>query len=132
VRKDLDRRLVFVDFAEIKFISALHGTGVGDLFPLIDAAYRSAMQKMSTPELTRILEDAISTHQPPLVSGRRVKLRYAHAGGHNPPLIVIHGKQTKSLPGSYSRFLQGFYRKALRLVGTPIRIVFKDAENPYK
>jgi GTPase len=131
VRSDLERRLTFVDFAEIKFISALHGTGVGELFPLIDAAHRSASQEMSTSELTRILEEAISTHQPPMVHGRRVKLRYAHAGGHNPPLIVIHGKQTKSLPGSYSRYLQSFYRKALRLVGTPIRIVFRDAENPY-
>lgn len=131
VRRDLERRLAFVDFAEIKFISALHGTGVGELFPLINAAYRSAKQEMSTPELTRILEHAVNTHQPPMVHGRRIKLRYAHAGGHNPPLIVIHGKQTKSLPESYRRYLEGIYRKTLGLVGTPVRIVFKDAENPY-
>lgn len=131
VQRELERRLVFVDFAEVKFISALHGTGVGELFPLVDAAYASAMRKLATPELTRILEDAIATHQPPLVHGRRIKLRYAHSGGHNPPIIVIHGKQTRSLPDAYRRFLESYYRKTLRLVGTPIRIVFKDAENPY-
>jgi len=131
VRVGLDRRLVFVDFAEIKFISALHGTGVGELYPLIEKAYASATQELSTSELTRLLEKAVATHQPPLVQGRRVKLRYAHAGGHNPPTIIIHGKQTTKLPNSYRRFLESFYRKALRMSGTPIRIQFKDAFNPY-
>lgn len=131
VRHELKRRLTFADFAEIKFISALHGTGVGELYPLIEAAYASAMQKMSTPELTRILEQAIAAHQPPLVSGRRIKLRYAHAGGHNPPVIVIHGKQTKSLPESYRRYLISVYREKLHLTGTPIQIEFRDSFNPY-
>lgn len=131
VKMGLDRRLVFVDFAKTKFISALHGTGVGELYPLIEEAYAAATQELITSELTRLLEKAVATHQPPLVSGRRVKLRYAHAGGHNPPTIIIHGKQTSKLPGSYRRFLESFYRKALRMVGTPIRIEFRDAINPY-
>jgi len=131
VKRGLDRRLSFVNFAKIKFISALHGTGVGELFPLIEKAYKSATLEVSTSELTRLLEQAIATHQPPLVQGRRVRLRYAHPGGHNPPVIVIHGKQTKALPNSYRRYLESFYRKALRMTGTPIRIAFKDSENPY-
>lgn len=131
IHNDLERRLAFANFAKIKFISALHGTGVGDLFTLVDEAYFAATKALSTPQLTRILEQAIATHQPPLVKGRRVKLRYAHAGGHNPPTIVIHGKQTHALPGSYQRYLESFFRKTLHLVGTPIRIIFRDSENPY-
>lgn len=131
VKSELERRLVFVNFAAVKFISALHGTGVGELYPLIEAAYKSAMQKLSTPQLTRILEGAVAAHQPPLVRGRRIKLRYAHAGGNNPPLIVIHGKQTRNLPDSYRRYLASVYRDRLQLVGTPIRIELKDDDNPY-
>ena len=131
VRTDISRRLVFADFVKVKFISALHGTGVGELYPLIEEAYESAYQKFSTSQLTRILEQAIASHQPPMVKGRRIKLRYAHAGGHNPPIIVIHGKQTQSLPGSYKRYLENFYRKALNLTGTPIKIEFRDSDNPY-
>ncbi len=131
IHRELSRRLVFIDYAEIKFISALHGTGVGELYPLIEEAYASATRPLVTSELTRILEQAIATHQPPLVQGRRIKLRYAHAGGHNPPYIIIHGKQTRSLPDSYRRYLESFYRKALHLVGTPVRIEFRDSVNPY-
>lgn len=131
VRTGLDRRLVFVNFAKIKFISALHGTGVGELYPLIEDAYLAATKNLSTSELTRLLEQAVATHQPPLVHGRRVKLRYAHPGGHNPPVIVIHGKQTSALPNAYKRFLESFYRKALKMSGTPIRIEFRDSANPY-
>lgn len=131
VQKELDRRLNFVKFAAIKFISALHGTGVGELYPLIEEADASARCEMTTHQLTEILEQAVAAHQPPLVKGRRIKLRYAHPGGHNPPCIVIHGKQTKSLPRSYHRYLESFYRKALHLVGTPIRIELRDSENPY-
>lgn len=131
VRTGLDRRLVFVNFAKIKFISALHGTGVGELYPLIEEAYLAATKHLSTSELTRLLEQAVATHQPPLVRGRRVKLRYAHPGGHNPPVIVIHGKQTAALPNSYKRFLESFYRKALKMIGTPVRLEFRDSANPY-
>jgi GTP-binding protein len=131
VRRGLDRRLDFIDFAKIRFISALHGTGVGDLFNDVKKAYDSAMKKLSTPIITRILERAVKQHQPPIVRGHRIKLRYAHAGGSNPPIIVIHGNQTKSLPQSYLRYLQGFFRKALRLIGTPIQLELKESENPY-
>jgi len=132
IKNKLDRKLVFIDFAEIKFISALHGTGVGDLFGDIRRAYDSAMKDMPTPLLTKILEKAVIKHQPPLVGGRRIKLRYAHAGGHNPPLIIIHGTQTEKLPDSYRRYLSGVYRKALKLIGTPVQISFKEGANPFR
>lgn len=131
VRSELHRRLSFVDFAEIHFISARHGTGIGHLFEAVDRAYESAMRSLSTSELTRMLEDAIATHQPPLVRGRRIKLRYAHQGGRNPPVIVIHGNQTEAVPDSYKRFLVNHFRAALRLRGTPLRIEFKSGANPY-
>lgn len=131
VKRGLDRRLVFVDFAEIHFISALHGTGVGHLFEAVDRAYASATKILPTPLVSKILEKAVIKHQPPLVQGRRIKLRYAHVGGHNPPIIVIHGNQTKNLPEAYRRYLSSTYRKALKLVGTPIRIQLKDSNNPF-
>lgn len=132
VRKELDRRLTFVDYAPKYFISALRGMGVGDLFSGINLVYQSAMKKMSTPILTRILQKALEEHQPPLVHGRRVKLRYAHAGGHNPPVIVLHGTQTESLPIAYQRYLMNTFRDRLKLVGTPVRLELKNSENPYK
>ena len=128
----MERRLPFLDFAERYFISALHGSGVGDLFAAVEAAYKAAVIKVATPELTRLLERAVHDHQPPLVRGRRIKLRYAHQGGQNPPVIVIHGNQTSRLPQSYKRYLTNYFRKALRLVGTPIRLEFKTGDNPYK
>lgn len=132
VEKELDRRLSFVRFAKIFYISALHGSGVGDLFPAIDAAYRSATRKLSTPKLTDMLARAVEEHQPPAVMGRRIKLRYAHAGGSNPPIIVIHGNQTQALPLSYQRYLANYFRDALSLVGTPLRIELRNSENPFK
>jgi GTP-binding protein len=132
VKYELGRRLQFVDFASLHFISALHGTGVGELFKPILNAYRSATRHFATPELTRILEQAVAAHQPPLVRGRRIKLRYAHQGGRNPPMIVIHGNQTKDVPATYRRYLANVYRKALRLEGTPVRIDFKTGANPYE
>lgn len=131
VRDSLDRRLTFIDFAPLHFISALHGTGVGDLFPSIDKAYASANRQIKTPMATRILQAAVEKFPPPLAGGRRIKLRYAHVGGHNPPLIVIHGNQTDSVPVSYRKYLEREFRHRLRLVGTPIRIEFKTGENPY-
>ncbi|MFZ0219991.1 MAG: ribosome biogenesis GTPase Der [Candidatus Aquirickettsiella sp.] len=126
VKKDLDRRLQFVTFAKLIFISALHGTGVGNLFALIQQAYRSATHSLSTSHLTRLLEQAVNAHQPPLSRGRSVKLRYAHPGGYNPPIILIHGQHASFLPASYRRYLENFYRKALKIIGSPIRIEFKD------
>ncbi|MBL1276114.1 MAG: ribosome biogenesis GTPase Der [Ectothiorhodospiraceae bacterium] len=132
VKYELGRKLQFVDFAKLFFISALHGTGVGDLFKPIQKAYASATRQFTTPELTRILERAVENHQPPLVRGRRIKLRYAHQGGRNPPMIVIHGNQTKDVPDAYRRYLQNVYRKALQLEGTPVRIDFKTGVNPFE
>ncbi len=132
VKYELERKLQFVDFAKLFFISALHGTGVGDLFKPIHKAYVSATRHFSTPELTRILERAVENHQPPLVRGRRIKLRYAHQGGRNPPTIVIHGNQTKDVPDAYRRYLQNCFRKALKLEGTPVRIEFKTGVNPFE
>ncbi len=132
VRSALDRRLTFVSFARIHYISALHGSGVGNIFSSINSAYRSATKKLSTPQLTDILERAVEAHQPPLVQGRRIKLRYAHAGGSNPPVIVIHGNQTQALPASYQRYLANFYRESLGLVGTPIRIQLRSGANPFE
>jgi len=131
-RDQLERRLPFLDFAGRYFISALHGSGVGDLFDAVQTAYRAAVRKISTPELTRLLEQAVHDHQPPLVRGRRIKLRYAHQGGQNPPIIVIHGNQTARLPQTYKRYLNNYFRKVLRLVGTPIRLEFKTGDNPYE
>ena len=120
-----------MDFADVHFISALHGSGVGTLFSSIDAAYASAVLPMGTNRLTRILEDAVSEHPPPLVNGRRIKLRYAHAGGRNPPRVVIHGNQTDRVPDSYRRYLEKTFSRVLELTGTPLRVEFRGGENPY-
>ncbi|WP_391089292.1 ribosome biogenesis GTPase Der [Vibrio sp. NH-UV-68] len=132
VKKELDRRLGFVDFARIHFISALHGTGVGHLFESVQEAYKSATTRVGTSVLTRIMKMATEDHQPPLVRGRRVKLKYAHAGGYNPPIVVIHGNQVNELPDSYKRFLMNYFRKSLEIMGTPIRIQFQSSENPFE
>jgi GTP-binding protein len=131
VKKQIEIKLSFLEFAEKHPISALHGSGVGKLFDVVHSLYDSAMVDMSTPVLTRILNDAITSHQPPLVSGRRIKLKYAHQGGRNPPVVVIHGVQTDSLPGAYKRYLMNYFREQLQLKGTPIRLVFKSPENPF-
>lgn len=132
VRQELSRRLLFANFAKIRFISALHGSGVGGLFKDIDQAYASATQTFSTPQLTRLLQELVVKHTPPLVNGRRIKLRYAHAGGQNPPLIVIHGNQVASLPESYKRYLTNAFSAHLKLVGTPLKMEFKGGDNPYQ
>ncbi len=131
IRSELERRLQFIDFAEVHFISALHGTGVGHLYESINSAYHSATQKLQTHRLTQILEGVVYDHAPPMVQGRRIKLRYAHAGGSNPPIIVIHGNQTDKVPTSYQRYLQKVFVRELELIGTPVRIEFRSSENPY-
>jgi GTP-binding protein len=132
VKREIDLKLPFLDFAEFFFISALHGTGVGDLFGAVNRANAAAHSDLSTPELTRVLEKAVFDHQPPLVRGRRIKLRYAHQGGRNPPVIVIHGNQTEHLPQSYHRYLVNVFRKAFRLQGTPVRLELKTGTNPFE
>ena len=131
VKADIERRFDFVPYVKVHLISALHGTGVNSLYPSILRAYQSAMFKVSTNRLTRILEDAIAAHPPPMVSGRRIKLRYAHLGGHNPPVVVIHGNQTGSLPNSYRRYLENEFRNVFKLEGTPLKVEFKLNSNPY-
>ncbi|MCU8643884.1 ribosome biogenesis GTPase Der, partial [Escherichia coli] len=117
--------------ARVHFISALHGSGVGNLFESVREAYDSSTRRVGTSMLTRIMTMAVEDHQPPLVRGRRVKLKYAHAGGYNPPIVVIHGNQVKDLPDSYKRYLMNYFRKSLDVMGSPIRIQFKEGENPY-
>jgi GTP-binding protein len=131
IRRELDVKLGFLDFTRPRFISALHGTGVGRLLEEVAHVHAAARRELPTPALNRVLEDAISAHQPPLVRGRRIKLRYAHQGGRNPPTIVVHGNQTRDLPDAYRRFLINRFRKAFQLHGTPIRLELRTGENPY-
>lgn len=131
IRRELEIKLPFLDFAKIHYISALHGTGVGELYASIKKAYASAMRKLPTRELTELLESLLFAHQPPMIRGRRIKLRYAHQGGKNPPVIVIHGNQVDEVPNSYKRYLENGFRKQLKLEGTPVRIEFKGGENPF-
>lgn len=131
MKSEIDRRLGFVDFARIHFISALHGTGVGHLYESVEEAFDSATTRISTSMVTKILDMAVFDHQPPMHNGRRIKLKYAHAGGYNPPLIVIHGNQVKHLPQSYKRYLMNYYRKSLKIMGTPIKIEFRETTNPF-
>lgn len=131
VKTELDRRLGFIDFARIHFISALHGTGVGHLYDSVEEAFVSATKRISTSMVTKILDMAVFDHQPPVHQGRRIKLKYAHAGGYNPPIIVIHGNMAKQLPASYKRYLMNYYRKSLKIMGTPIRIEFRETSNPF-
>lgn len=131
IKTELDRRLGFIDFARIHFISALHGTGVGHLYESVEEAFVSATKRISTAMVTKILDMAVFDHQPPMHQGRRIKLKYAHAGGYNPPIIVIHGNLAKKLPQSYKRYLMNYYRKSLKMMGTPIRVLFKETSNPF-
>ncbi|MGH8129331.1 MAG: ribosome biogenesis GTPase Der [Steroidobacteraceae bacterium] len=131
IRGELALRLRFLEFARQHFISALHGSGVGELMDSIRAAHAAAMREMPTPELTRVLEAAIRQHQPPLVRGRRIRLRYAHQGGRNPPVIVIHGAQAERTPEDYRRYLVSCYREAFKLLGTPVRVDFRSEDNPF-
>jgi GTP-binding protein len=130
-RSTLERRLSFVSFAAQHFISARHGTGVGDLLGSVDQAYASAFKDLNTRYLTDLLEEAVFKHNPPLHHGRRVKLRYAHQGGRNPPIVVIHGNQTQHLPEVYRRYLINFFINKLKLKGTPLRIELKSGKNPF-
>lgn len=128
----LSRKLSFVQWAEAVRISAKHGSGLRELFGAIHRAHASATKVLGTAEVTRALEIAYETNPPPVVRGHVPKLRYAHAGGNNPPTIIVHGTRLRALPDSYKRYLENFFRKRFKLVGTPVRFVFKEGENPYK
>lgn len=132
IKRQIDVKLPFVNFAEKHPISALHGSGVGTLFDVVGKLYQSAMIDMSTPVLSSYLKLAVEAHQPPLVHGRRIKLKYAHQGGHNPPIVVIHGNQTDAVPSAYKRYLMNYFREQLGLKGTPLRIEFRSPQNPYQ
>ena len=131
IRRQLGLKLDFVPFSPMHFISARHGTGVGDVVADTIRAYEAAMREMRTPELNRTLEAAMTAHQPPLVHGRRIKLRYAHQGGKNPPRIVIHGNQTVHVPDAYSRYLANVFRKKFDLFATPVQLEFRSDSNPF-
>jgi len=131
VKAQLETQLYFVDFADKLPISARHGTGVGDLFDRIAPLYRQAQAEFAAHRLTRILQEAVTANPPPLVRGRRIRLKFAHQGGKNPPLIVIHGNQTEQVPESYRRYLGRVFRNRLELWGTPIRLEFRSGENPF-
>jgi len=131
VKHELETRLDFAKFARIHFISALHGTAVGDLYKSVEEAHGCAFTKWSTNKLTTLLEDALQDHQPPLVHGRRIKLRYAHLGGSNPPLFIVHGNQTNALPIAYKRYLENKFIKVLKIRGTPVRFEFRTSDNPF-
>ncbi len=132
LRSEARRRFAFAPFCPICRISALNGTGLGELLRRVDACHHSAFTSLTASGLTRELEHAVEHMPPPLVRGRRIKLRYAHQGGSNPPVIVVHGNQTELVPASYGRYLAGRFRAAFTLVGTPLRIEFRTGENPFK
>lgn len=127
----LERKLEFVAWARIVFLSAKHGSGLRELMRAVDRAGNAAARELSTSDLTRTLEKAVAGHQPPLVHGHSPKLRFAHPGGDHPPTVVIHGTRTKHIADSYRRYLENFFRKRYKLEGTPIRIEFREGENPF-
>lgn len=132
VKRDINRKLYFLDFAKFHFISALKERGIDGLFDSIQAAYNAAMIKMPTPKITRVLQSAIERQQPPRAGLVRPKMRYAHQGGMNPPVIVVHGNSLHAISDSYTRYLTQTFRKAFNLQGTPLRIQYNVSENPYE
>jgi len=131
IKSEMDRRLQFVNYANTHFISALHGSGVGNLYLSIHQAYRAAFERFSTRQMTRLLEDAIKDHPPPMANGRRIKMRYAHFGGNNPPRIIVHGNLVDKVPGHYTRYLEKVFRRELDLAGTPVVVEYRQGDNPY-
>ena len=131
VQRSIETRLAFLKFANIHFISAQKRQGLGPLWTSIAKAYQAANRKMSTPVLTRLLQQAVQFQSPKRAGMFRPKMRYAHQGGMNPPVIVIHGNSLEHVPDSYKRYLEGWFRKEFDLVGTPMRIEFKTSDNPY-
>ncbi len=131
IKMDLERKLNFLSFAKFHFISALKSTGIGPLMKSIDSAYAAAMAKLSTPRLTRALEEALEHQQPRRKGSIRPKLRYAHQGGQNPPVVVIHGNALEAIDDNYKRYLEKHFRETFSLVGTPLRIEFRSSKNPF-
>lgn len=128
---EVAERLDFARFAPVVTISALHGSGLGELTDAIEHVQAAGEQEISTGALTRVLRDAVEAHPPPAVQRKTPKLRYAHSGGHFPTRIVIHGNRVKGIPGQYQRYLVNTLRKHFRLTGIPVRLVFREGDNPY-
>ena len=131
IEREVERKLDFVPYASLHYVSALHGSGIAELVKAALVAYKNAGVELATPRLTRVLEDALQVNPPPLVRGRQVRLRYAHQGGRYPPLIVVHGNQAQRLPDHYKRYLENAFREALKLKGTPVRVELRTGENPF-
>jgi GTP-binding protein len=131
IKREMDRKLSFLSFAKFHFISALKSTGIAPLIKSIDAAYAAAMVKLPTPQLTRALQEALDHQQPRRKGSVRPKLRYAHQGGQNPPVIVIHGNTLNAIDDSYKRYLEKHFRESFSLVGTPLRIELRSGKNPF-
>jgi GTP-binding protein len=131
IKNEIDRKLKFLDFAKFHYISALRNKGLPELFTSVDGAFKAAFAKLATPQLTRVLQDATQQHAPPVSKGIRPKLRYAHQGGQNPPIVVVHGSHVDGVKDSYKRYLEGVFRKTFQLTGTPLRVQFKQGDNPF-
>ncbi len=131
VKHDLERKLHFLDWARLHFISARKGTGLGALMRSVDSAHKAAFARLPTPKLTRALRAAVERQQPPRAGNVRPKMRYAHQGGHNPPVIVVHGNSLGHVQPAYRRYLEGWFRREFSLAGTPLRIEFRTSTNPY-
>jgi GTP-binding protein len=131
IEREVDRRLDFVPYASMHYVSALHGSGIAELVKAALIAYKNAGVELATPRLNRVLEDAMQVNPPPMVRGRQVRLRYAHQGGKYPPLVVVHGTQAEKIPDHYKRYLENAFREALKLRGTPVRVELRTTDNPY-
>jgi GTP-binding protein len=131
IKREIDRKLMFLDFAEFHYISDLRKKGLPELFKSVDIAYKAAFAKLATPQLTRVLIDALQQHQPPISKGIRPKLRYAHQGGSNPPIVVVHGNHVDGVKDAYTRFLEKTFRRTFQLSGTPLRVQYKQGDNPF-
>ena len=131
IEREVARRLDFVPYASLHYVSALHGSGIAELIKAALVAHKNAGVELPTPRLNRVLEDALQVNPPPLVRGRQVRLRYAHQGGRYPPIIVVHGNQAQRLPDHYKRYLENSFREALKLHGTPVRVELRTGDNPF-
>ncbi len=131
IKGELERKLGFLGFARTHFLTATEGKGVGALMRSVDEAYAAATAKLSTPRLTRAMQEALERQQPPRRGPVRPKMRYAHQGGQNPPVVVIHGNALDRVPDSYRRYLEGWFRERFALQGTPLRVEFRTSANPY-
>jgi len=132
VKRKLDIKLSFVNYATVHYISALHGSGVGKLFSPIKRSYENAGGRFPTSHLNRILEQANNTHQPPPVAGKRMRLKFVNQSDVFPPTLIFHGNHVQNVPNSYERFLKNFFITALKLTNTPIKIQYKSGDNPFK